>query len=41
MADDSLPEAFEKALIAKYFTSKAAVRAASDAVQIHGWQRQA
>jgi alkylation response protein AidB-like acyl-CoA dehydrogenase len=35
-ADDSLPEAFEQALIAKYFTSKAAVRAASDAVQIHG-----
>ena len=31
-----LPEAFESALMAKYFTSKAAVRAASDAVQIRG-----
>lgn len=30
------PEAFEKVLIAKYFTSRAAVRAAADAVQIHG-----
>ena len=34
--DDHLPEAFEKTLMAKYFTSKAAVRAASDAVQIRG-----
>ena len=31
-----VPEAFEKALTAKYFTSRAAVRAASDAVQIRG-----
>jgi alkylation response protein AidB-like acyl-CoA dehydrogenase len=31
-----LPEAFEKTLVAKYFTSKAAVAAASDAVQIRG-----
>ncbi len=30
------PEAFEKALTAKYFTSRAAVKAASDAVQIRG-----
>ncbi len=35
-ADDHSPDAFEKALIAKYFTSRAAVRAASDAVQIRG-----
>ena len=35
-ADENLPEAFEKALIAKYFTSRAAVRAASNAVQIRG-----
>jgi len=34
--DDHLPEVFEKTLIAKYFTSRAAVRAASDAVQIQG-----
>jgi alkylation response protein AidB-like acyl-CoA dehydrogenase len=34
--DARLPEAFEKALIAKYFTSTAAARAASDAVQIRG-----
>jgi glutaryl-CoA dehydrogenase (non-decarboxylating) len=34
--DDHLPEAFEKTLIAKYFTSKAVVNAASDAVQIKG-----
>jgi alkylation response protein AidB-like acyl-CoA dehydrogenase len=34
--DDGRPEAFEKALTAKYFTSRAAVRAASDAVQIRG-----
>jgi len=33
---DHLPEAFEKTLTAKYFTSRAAVRAASDAVQIRG-----
>jgi alkylation response protein AidB-like acyl-CoA dehydrogenase len=35
-ADENLPEAFEKAVMAKYFTSRAAVRAASDAVQIQG-----
>jgi alkylation response protein AidB-like acyl-CoA dehydrogenase len=35
-ADDHYPEAFERTLIAKYFTSRAAVRAASDAVQIIG-----
>jgi glutaryl-CoA dehydrogenase (non-decarboxylating) len=35
-ADESLPEAFEKAVMAKYFTSKAAVKSASDAVQIRG-----
>jgi alkylation response protein AidB-like acyl-CoA dehydrogenase len=34
--DDHLPEAFNKALMAKYFSSRAAVRAASDAVQIWG-----
>jgi alkylation response protein AidB-like acyl-CoA dehydrogenase len=34
--DDHLPEVFEKTLMAKYFTSRAAVRAASDAVQIQG-----
>jgi alkylation response protein AidB-like acyl-CoA dehydrogenase len=34
--DDHLPEAFEKTLVAKYFTSRAAVAAASDAVQIRG-----
>ena len=34
--DDHSPEAFEKTLMAKYFTSRAAVRAASDAVQIRG-----
>ena len=34
--DERLPEAFEKALMAKYFASRAAVRAAADAVQIHG-----
>jgi alkylation response protein AidB-like acyl-CoA dehydrogenase len=34
--DEHLPEVFEKTLIAKYFTSRAAVRAASDAVQIRG-----
>ena len=34
--DDRLPEAFTKALMAKYFSSQAAVRAAADAVQIWG-----
>ncbi|MGH8746569.1 MAG: acyl-CoA dehydrogenase family protein [Burkholderiales bacterium] len=34
--DEHLPQAFETALTAKYFTSRAAVRAASDAVQIQG-----
>ena len=34
--DEHLPQAFEKTLMAKYFTSRAAVRAASDAVQIRG-----
>jgi alkylation response protein AidB-like acyl-CoA dehydrogenase len=34
--DDHLPEVFEKTLMAKYFTSRASVRAASDAVQIRG-----
>jgi len=34
--DDHLPEAFEKAFMAKYFTSRAVVRTASDAVQIRG-----
>ena len=34
--DEHLPEAFEKVLIAKYFTSKAAVKAAAQAVQIKG-----
>jgi alkylation response protein AidB-like acyl-CoA dehydrogenase len=34
--EDHLPEVFEKTLMAKYFTSRAAVRAASDAVQIRG-----
>ena len=34
--DERLPDAFEKALMAKYFASRAAVRAASDAVQIRG-----
>ncbi len=33
---DHVPEAFEKALTAKYFISRAAVIAASDAVQIRG-----
>ena len=35
-ADEGLPEAIEKTLVAKYFASRAAVQAASDAVQIHG-----
>ena len=34
--DERLPEAFTKTLMAKYFSSRAAVRAASDAVQIWG-----
>ncbi len=34
--DDRMPEAFTKTLMAKYFTSCAAVRGASDAVQIWG-----
>jgi alkylation response protein AidB-like acyl-CoA dehydrogenase len=34
--DEHRPEVFEKTLMAKYFTSRAAVRAASDAVQIKG-----
>jgi alkylation response protein AidB-like acyl-CoA dehydrogenase len=34
--DDQHPDAHQKALMAKYFTSRAAGRAASDAVQIRG-----
>ena len=34
--DEGRADAFEMALMAKYFTSRAAVRAASDAVQIRG-----
>ena len=34
--DEHLPEAFEKTMVAKYFASRAAVKAASDAVQIRG-----
>ena len=34
--DDHLPEAFERTLIAKHFTSRAVVRAASDAIQVRG-----
>ena len=34
--DERAPEAFQAALTAKYFTSQAAVRAASDAIQIRG-----
>jgi alkylation response protein AidB-like acyl-CoA dehydrogenase len=34
--DEHLPEVFEKSFMAKYFTSRAAVSAASDAVQIRG-----
>jgi len=34
--DERLPEAYEQALIAKYFTSRAAVKAAGDAVQVRG-----
>ena len=35
-AQERLPEAIESVLVAKYFASRSAVRAASDAVQIHG-----
>lgn len=35
-ADEKLPEAFNKALMAKYFASRAAVSAAADAVQVWG-----
>jgi alkylation response protein AidB-like acyl-CoA dehydrogenase len=35
-ADERLPEAIEKTLVAKYFASRAAVHAANDAVQVHG-----
>jgi len=35
-ADERLPQAIEKTLIAKYFASRAAVHAASDAVQVRG-----
>jgi alkylation response protein AidB-like acyl-CoA dehydrogenase len=34
--DEHLPDAFERVLMAKYFASTAAVRAAADAVQIRG-----
>ena len=34
--DERRPEAFRSALVAKHFTSRAAVRAAADAVQIQG-----
>jgi len=34
--DEHVPDVFERTLVAKYFTSRAAVRAASDAVQIQG-----
>ncbi len=34
--NEHLPEAYEKVLMAKYFSSKAVVKAASDAVQIKG-----
>jgi alkylation response protein AidB-like acyl-CoA dehydrogenase len=34
--DERLPEAFTRALMAKYFSSTAAVRAAADAVQVWG-----
>jgi amino acid adenylation domain-containing protein len=34
--DERAPAAYERGLLAKYFTSRAAVRAASDAVQIRG-----
>lgn len=34
--DEHQPESFTSAVIAKYFASRAAVRAASEAIQIHG-----
>ena len=34
--DEGVPERFTSALLAKYFSSRAAVQAASDAIQIHG-----
>jgi alkylation response protein AidB-like acyl-CoA dehydrogenase len=34
--DERVPDAYERTLVAKYFTSRAVVRAASDAVQIRG-----
>ncbi len=34
--DERGPESFTAALLAKYFSSRAAVRAAADAIQIHG-----
>jgi len=34
--DEHVPDAYERTLVAKYFTSRAVVRAASDAVQIRG-----
>jgi alkylation response protein AidB-like acyl-CoA dehydrogenase len=34
--DEHRPDAYERTLMAKYFTSRAAVQAASDAVQIRG-----
>ena len=34
--DEHQPESFTQAMVAKYFASRAAVRAASDAIQIHG-----
>lgn len=34
--DEHRPESFGQAMMAKYFSSQAAVRAAADAVQIHG-----
>jgi alkylation response protein AidB-like acyl-CoA dehydrogenase len=34
--NDQAPDAFTKTFVAKYFTSRAAVSAAADAVQIHG-----
>lgn len=34
--DEQRPESFTRALVAKYFSSRAAARAAADAIQIHG-----
>ncbi|MDO8540959.1 MAG: acyl-CoA dehydrogenase family protein [Opitutaceae bacterium] len=34
--DEHRPESYTQALMAKYFSSRAAVRAAADAIQIHG-----